>query len=111
MSVSKPKPKFRSRSRRRSFTPISKDENFIYFDEAEVVETLPGVTFKVKVKRELDKDKELSPIYLVCGLKPILIKRRVLIIRGDRVRVVVNPLDMYFDEEKAILKGTIFERK
>jgi translation initiation factor IF-1 len=107
--VSISKPKFKRR--RRQIVETTKDENFVYFDEAEVVETLPGVTFKVKVKRELDKDKELAPIFIVCGLKPLLIKRRVSIIRGDRVRVVVNPIDMYFDEEKGILKGTIFERK
>lgn len=105
------KPKFKSNRKRRTRPEIVKDENFIYFDSAEVVETLPGATFKVKVKRELDKDKELAPIQIVCNLKPLLIKRRVLIIRGDQVRVMVNPLDMYFDEEKAILKGTIFERK
>lgn len=96
--------------KRRPEYGTAKDENLIYFEQAEVIETLPGATFKVRVKREVDKDKELTPILIVCNLKTKLIKRRVLIIKGDQVRVSVNPIDMYFDETQNILKGTIYER-
>jgi translation initiation factor IF-1 len=100
--------------RRRPRPREARKEDCIYFDGV-VTESLPGVQFRVKVKR-LTKDKntgediELEPIHLVCHLKTKLIKRRVSIIKGDNVVVEVNPIDMYFDEENNILKGTIIER-
>jgi hypothetical protein len=41
----------------------------------------------------------------------MLIKRRVIVIKGDNVIVEVNPEDMYYDVENNILKGTIIRRK
>jgi translation initiation factor IF-1 len=101
------KPNHRRRVRKQE----SRKEDYIYFDFGEIVETMPGVTFKVKViRKSLDKDKELPPIFIVCNLKAKLIKRRVMMIKGDRVTVEVNPEDMYFNQDENILKGTIIER-
>ncbi len=90
-------------------------EDHIYFENGLVVETLPGTTFKVKVPIEGKKDQaEISEeerfIQIICHLKTKLIKRKVLIIKGDNVVVEVNPEDMYHDEINKILKGTIIER-
>jgi len=98
-------------ARRRVRRLENRKEDYIYFDNAEIVETMPGVMFKVKVTRKsLDKDKELPPIFIICNLKAKLIKRRVMMIKGDRVTVEVIPSDMYFSQEENILKGTIIER-
>ncbi len=110
--VNRPGPR---RRRRRNFAEQRK-EDFIYFEDGVVVESLPSTTFKVRVKR-LTKDKitgenkELEPMTIICHLRTKLIKRRVQIIKGDNVVVEVNPMDMFFDEENNILKGTIIERK
>lgn len=55
--------------------------------------------------------KEKSPILIICKLKTKLIKRKVMVVKGDRVVVEVNPEDMYFNEEMTHLKGIIIERK
>lgn len=95
---------------RRRFRENRKQE-CIYFEYALVTETLPGTQFKVKVELEnRDPEKPKPPIQIVANLKTKLIKKRVLIIKGDKVTVEVNPNDMYFDEENKILKGIIIER-
>ncbi len=87
-------------------------EEYIYFEDAVVVETLPGATFKVRVKRPSKvPDTNADDIFIVCNLKTILIKKRVLIIKGDHVVIEVNPVDMYYDEESKALKGIIIQRK
>jgi translation initiation factor IF-1 len=96
--------------RRRSNTDVERKEDFLYFDSGVVVECLPGTTFKVKVARK-KLDVELPPIFIVCSLKAMMIKRRVMIIRGDVVTVEISPSDMYYGDSKEILKGQIIERK
>jgi translation initiation factor IF-1 len=106
--------KFKPRSNHRKRRPQIEERKdiFMYFDNGIVTETLPGTTFKVKVTRESsDETKSMPPIMLVCNLKTILIKKRVIIIKGDNVIVEVNPEDMYYDIENNILKGTIIRRK
>lgn len=107
--------KFKSlggKRRRRTIQIDERKEDFIYFEDGVVTETLPGTNFKVKVKRGPDESgNQLPPIEIVCGLKAILIKRRVMIIKGDTVVVEVNPMDMYHDLDSNILKGTIIQRK
>jgi translation initiation factor IF-1 len=113
--VKKKKQHSNNNNQRRTRPREPRKEDFIYFEDGLVTESLPGAQFRVKVKR-LTKDKntgediEHEPIQLVCLLKTKLIKRRVLVIKGDKVVVEVNPIDMYFDEENNILKGTIIER-
>lgn len=109
------KPTNNNNNHRRKRSREPRKEDHIYFENGSVIEALPSAQFKVKVKR-LTKDKntgenvELEPIVLVCHLKAKLIKRRVMIIKGDTVVVEVNPTDMYFDEDQNILKGFIIER-
>jgi translation initiation factor IF-1 len=99
------------RRRRRNQHSESRKEDFIYFENGLVTESLPGTAFRVKIERKAEAGSELDPIVLVCSLKTKLIKRRILIIKGDTVVVEVNPADMYQDEENNILKGIIVERK
>lgn len=99
------------RRRRRNQHSDNRKEDFIYFENGIVVESLPGTTFRVKIDRQGEEGNELPPIVLVCSLKTKLIKRRILVIKGDTVVVEVNPADMYYDEENNILKGIIVERK
>jgi translation initiation factor IF-1 len=89
----------------------SRKQDLIYFDDAVVIETLPGTQFKLKVELQNNNpENPKPPIQLIASLKTKLIKKKVLIIKGDRVTVEVNPTDMYFDEETKILKGLIIER-
>jgi translation initiation factor IF-1 len=74
----------------------------IYF-EGKIVETYPGTVFGVEVSRKND----LAPLMVKCSLKSLLIKKRVRIIKGDKVRVEINPEDMGNGET---LKGIIVER-
>ncbi len=103
--------------RRRKPTLETRKDDYIYFDDGSVVETLPGVTFKIKVKRALKNQIESeapetdNSIQIVCSLRAKLIKKRVMIIKGDTVVVEVNPTDMYYDEADQILKGIIIQRK
>jgi translation initiation factor IF-1 len=142
------------RRRKRSFRQRdTRDQNATYFENAVVIETLPGTLFKVKVEivkpqksihptentqNNLTKNlnpnnvdaslnsnsdsviateikevsnKEKPPIIIICKLKTKLIKKRVMVVKGDRVVVEVNPEDMYFNEEMTHLKGIIIERK
>jgi translation initiation factor IF-1 len=61
----------------------------VYF-EATVTETLPGVKFKVKV----DRDKGLEPLIINADLKSFLKVKRVKIIKGDKVWIEVDPMDL-----------------
>ena len=83
----------------------------MYFDNGIVVETLPGTVFKIKVDRSSKDGEAVEPIFIICKLKTKLIKRRVLIIKGDKVVIEVNPEDMSYNSESNLLKGTIIERK
>lgn len=95
------------RSRRKV---IKEKEDKIYFEKAVIIETLPGTTFRAKVNRpSKDPANPLPPILINCNLKSKLIKN-VKIIRGDIVKIEVNPEDMYFSQELGILKGTIIQR-
>lgn len=95
------------RSRRKV---IKEKEDKIYFEKAVITETLPGTTFRAKVERQSkDPANPLAPILINCNLKSKLIKN-VKIIRGDVVKIEVNPEDMYFSQELGILKGTIIQR-
>ena len=106
--------KFKSRSNHKKRRPQIEErkDDFMYFDNGVVTETLPGTSFKIKVTREsADETKTIPPIILICNLKTMLIKRRVIVIKGDNVIVEVNPEDMYYDVENNLLKGTIIRRK
>jgi translation initiation factor IF-1 len=96
---------------RKRFREIRK-EDYIYFENALVTEALPGTLFKLKVdlKAKSNTEEKIPSIQIVANLKTKLIKKKVLIIKGDKVTVEVNPTDMYFDEEDKILKGLIIER-
>ena len=82
----------------------------IYFDKSVVIETLPATQFKVKVDRQGKDDQSLPPIIIVANLKSQLVKSRIKVIKGDLVKVEVNPEDMYFNQEMGIIKGTIIQR-
>jgi translation initiation factor IF-1 len=103
--VQNKKPRPSNNNKRRGPKTIKETDDKIYFDNGVVTETLPGTIFKIKVER----NSTLDPIFLVCGLKTKLI-RNVKIIRGDKVKVEVNPVDMYFKQDEGILKGTIIQR-
>jgi translation initiation factor IF-1 len=97
-----------SRNKRRR-TSVEKDDK-IYFDKGVVIETLPGTQFKVRVDRQSRDGTALPPIIIVSNLKSQLVKSRIKVIKGDLVKVEVNPEDMYFNDENTILKGTIMQR-
>jgi translation initiation factor IF-1 len=94
--------KKRSSNRRRSKTAIIQDDK-IYFDGI-VIETFPGTMFGVQVQRKND----LPPLFIKSGLKTLLKVKKVLIIKGDLVRVEIDPTSLTSDT--TILTGTIVER-
>ncbi|NJL97164.1 translation initiation factor IF-1 [Candidatus Gracilibacteria bacterium] len=85
----------RRRRRRKEF---EKKIDKIYFDGV-IVDTLPGVRFKVKIERS----KELEPLILECNTKTILKVKRVRMVKGDVVQVELDPMDLS--------KGLIVSRK
>lgn len=95
-------------NRRRNRRIVKETDDKIYFDNGLVTETLPGTMFKVRIDRE-KSGQTLPPIFLVANLKSKLI-RSVKIIKGDKVKVEVNPIDMYFNQDQGILKGTVIQR-
>jgi translation initiation factor IF-1 len=95
-------PKPRGRKRRNSTVNTAKDDK-IYF-EGKVVETYPGTVFGVEVSRK----NGLAPMFVKAGLKAVLIKKRVMIIKGDAVTVEINPEDMSSND--TTLKGIIVQR-
>lgn len=122
--------------RRRRFE--NRKEDCIYFENGTVIESLPGASFKVKVPQVqayenknsnsnnspqldnqsntnsslVDKEKKVvNQIIIVAQLKAKLIKRRIMVVKGDQVVIEVNPLDMFYNEDGKTLKGTIIERK
>lgn len=97
-----------SRNKRRRIS-VEKDDK-IYFDKGVVIETLPATQFKVRVDRQAKDGSVLPPIIIVSNLKSQLVKSRIKVIKGDLVKVEVNPEDMYFNQENGVLKGTIMQR-
>jgi translation initiation factor IF-1 len=73
---------------RRKRKVFKKNDEKIYF-EGVVVDTLPGVRFKVKIDR-----KTLEPLMLECMLKSLLKVKKVKIIRGDFVTIEIDPTDL-----------------
>jgi translation initiation factor IF-1 len=96
-------------NKRRRRVAVEKADK-IYFDKGVVIETLPGTQFKVRIDRQGKDGQSLPPIIIVANLKSQLVKARIKVIRGDLVKVEVNPEDMYFNIEQGILKGTIIQR-
>lgn len=92
-----------SSSRRRKKVSTNFKDEMIYF-EGKVIETFPGTVFGVEILRKND----LPPLFIKASLKSFLKKRRLMIIKGDKVRVEVNPLEITPDTE--VLKGTVVER-
>lgn len=90
-------------SRRRRQRTTQYDDNKIYF-EGKVVETFPAAVFGVEVLRK----NGLPPMFIKASTKTALKVRRIMIIKGDMVRVEVNPEEMATEEGS--LKGTIVER-
>jgi translation initiation factor IF-1 len=90
-----------SRKKNRRETKFQEDR--IYF-EGKVIETFPATVFGVEIQRK----NGLAPLIVKAGLKTVLKLRKVMIIRGDNVKVEINPEDMA--SEDGILKGTIIER-
>lgn len=97
-TVSKPKS---SQNNRRTKKQLTLKEDKIYFD-GKVIETFPGTQFGIEIKRR----NELPPLIVKCSLKSTLIKRRVMVIKGDEVKVEINPEEM----ANTPIKGTIVER-
>lgn len=98
-----PKPKSSSPNRRKNRNKQTKlKEEMIYF-EGRVVETFPGTIFGVAVVRKAG----LAPLIIKASLKAMLIKRRVMVIRGDKVTVEINPEDL---ATEGMIRGTIVER-
>jgi translation initiation factor IF-1 len=95
------KPNTPVRRRRRIHTKIKEDK--IYFD-GRIVDTFPSAAFGVTIERKND----LPPLYVKANLKTALKLRRVMIIKGDRVKVELDPIDMASEDGQ--LKGTIVER-
>lgn len=95
-----PKPKS-SKNNKRTKKQLTFKEDMIYFD-GRVVETFPGTQFGVEIKRRND----LPSLMIKCSLKPSLIKRRVMVIKGDEVKVEINPEEM----ANTPIRGTIVER-
>jgi translation initiation factor IF-1 len=93
-----------NRRRRQYSHSASTDKATVSF-EGRVVETFPGPSFNVEVTRKND----LPPILIKCNLKSMLIKRKVLIIKGDFVLVEVNLEDMATEDK--VIKGLIVQRK
>lgn len=90
-----------SKKRRQRETKFQDDK--IYF-EGKVVETYPATVFGVEVQRK----NGLEPMLVRAGLKTILKLRKVMVIKGDTVRLEMNPEDMA--SEDGALKGTIIGR-
>lgn len=67
----------------------------IYF-EGIITDFLPGTRFKVKVERA----EGLEPLYLDTGLRTFFKARKIMLIRGDKVTVEVDPAE-------DLTKGTI----
>jgi translation initiation factor IF-1 len=78
-------PQHNNKRARKSF---EKKDDKMYFDGV-VIDTLPGVQFKVKIPR-----KTGDPLILVCLTKSILKVKRVKIIKGDSVTVELDPQDL-----------------
>ncbi len=78
-----------NQNRRRRRRVFEKKADKIYFDGV-VVDTLPGVRFKVKIERSND----LEPLILECNTKSILKVKRVRMVKGDRVSVELDPSDL-----------------
>ena len=97
-----PKPRSSNSSRRRRSKISVLKEDMIYF-EGKVVETFPGTVFGVEVVRKAG----LPPIVIKASLKAMLIKRRVMVIKGDVVTVEINPEDL---AAEGVIRGTIVER-
>jgi hypothetical protein len=102
-----------SQKRRKRSQIKTRNDSYIYFDNATVVDTLPGTMFKVKVVLpNIDSNsREENCIYVVARLWTKFIKMRLIFIKGDTVDLEVDPEDMYFDEETKVLKGVIIARK
>ncbi len=76
----------RRKKRRALFT---KKPDKIYFDGT-IVDTLPGVKFKVKI----DRGEDLEPLIMTSDLKSFLKVKHVKIIKGDHVTLEVDPTDL-----------------
>jgi translation initiation factor IF-1 len=96
-------------NKRRKRTSVEKADK-IYFDKGVVIETLPATQFKVRIDRQTKDGQSLPPIIVIANLKSQLVKSRIKVIKGDSVKVEVNPEDMYFNQETGVLKGTIMQR-
>ena len=92
-----------SKRKNRQRGPAVFQDDKIYF-EGKVVETFPSAVFGVEVVRK----NNLPPLSIKASLKTALKVRRVMVIKGDLVRVEINPEDM--SSEEGILKGVIVER-
>lgn len=98
----KPSP---NRRRRRQYSHTASTDKATIVFEGKIVETFPGPSFNVEVERKND----LPPIIIKANLKSMLIKRKVLIIKGDVVLVEVNIDDMATEDK--VIKGLIVQRK
>lgn len=81
----------------------SDNENVLYL-EGRVVSTYPGPAFDVEVPRK----NGLPPLIVRANLKTQLIKKKVLIIKGDFVLVEINIEDMAGEVDT--IKGTLVKR-
>jgi translation initiation factor IF-1 len=75
--------------RRRSAAAYERKSDKIYLDGI-VVESLPGVKFRVKIERS----KGLEPLILECQTRAILKVKKIKILKGDTVTVELDPQDL-----------------
>jgi translation initiation factor IF-1 len=74
------------RKRKKSF---EKKEDKIYF-EGVVTQTLPGTRFEVKI----DRGSDLEPWVLNTQAKAFFMKKKIKILKGDKVMVELDPIDL-----------------
>lgn len=89
MRPRRPNNRRRPNRRRKKKGLFVKKPDKIYF-EGTIVETLPGVKFKVKI----DRGENLEPLILTSDLKSFLKVKHVKIIKGDHVTIEVDPMDL-----------------
>ncbi len=75
--------------RRRGKKKYERKPDKIYF-EGVVDQTLPGTRFSVRI----DREDGLDPWYLDTQAKAFFVKKKIKILKGDKVNVELDPNDL-----------------
>jgi translation initiation factor IF-1 len=75
--------------RRRQRRQFEKKPDKLYF-EGIVVETLPATSFICRI----DRGEKLEPLLINSALKSFLKVKRVKVIKGDKVMLELDPMDL-----------------